>query len=64
MKIRNKQKKFGKHWSNMHDLRFQAKKPYDFDRNKDRSTLSERVEQPNITVRNRENLNRSNTYGL
>ena len=48
----------------MHDLRFQGKKPFDFDRNKDRSTLSERVEQPNITVRNRENLNRSNTYGF
>ena len=44
-------------------LRFEAKKPYDFDRNQKRSALSKK-EQPNSTVKNRKNLNLSNIYGF
>ena len=42
-------------------LRFEDKKPYDFDRNQNRSVLSKK-EQPNTTEKKRENLNRSNVY--
>ena len=44
-------------------LRFETKKPYDFNINQNRSALSKK-EQPNSTGKNRENLNQSNVYGV
>ena len=46
-------------------LRIEAKKPYDFDRNQNRSALFKK-EQPkhHHGKKNRENLNWSNTYGF